>query len=56
MVSSPLFTLLFMQIYGVTYDRTGSFGTALLLLLASLALTAAVWSRAFSGRRERRRA
>ena len=56
MVSSPLFTLLFMQIYGVTYDRTGTFGAALLLLLASLALTAAVWSRAFSGRRERRRA
>lgn len=56
MVSSPLFTLLFMQIYGVTYDRTGDFGAALLLLLASLVLTAAVWARAFSARRERRRA
>lgn len=56
MVSSPLFTLLFMQIYGVIYDRTGDFGAALLLLLASLVLTAAVWARAFSARRERRRA
>ena len=56
MVSSPLFTLLFMQIYGVTYDRTGGFGASLLLLLASLALAAAVWSRVFSRRRERTRA
>lgn len=56
MVSSPLFTLLFMQIYGVTYDRTGGFGASLLLLLASLVLTAVVWSRMFSRRRERSRA
>lgn len=56
MVSSPLFTLLFMQVYGVSYDRTGDFGAALLCLLAVLVGAAAVWSRAFVKRREKRRA
>lgn len=56
MVSSPLFTVLFMQLYGVSYDRTGRFGVALLVLLAALGVGAAVFSRTFGRRRERRRA
>ncbi len=56
MVSSPLFTLLFMQLYGVSYDRTGNFGVSLLVLLAALGVGAAIFSRSFGRRRERRRA
>lgn len=56
MVSSPLFTLLFMQLYGVSYDRTGNFGVSLLVLLVVLGAGAAIFSRAFGHRRERRRA
>lgn len=56
MVSSPLFTLLFMQLYGVSYDRTGNFGVSLLVLLAALGAGAAIFSRVFGHRRERRRA
>ena len=56
MVSSPLFTLLFMQLYGVSYDRTGNFGVSLLVLLAALGAGTAIYSRVFGRRRERRRA
>ena len=56
MVSSPLFTLLFMQLYGFSYDRTGSFGVSLLVLLAALGAGAAIFSRVFGRLRERRRA
>ena len=45
-----------MQLYGVSYDRTGNFGVSLLVLLAALGAGAAIFSRAFGRQRERRRA
>lgn len=60
MVSSPLFTVIGMQLYGRAYDRMGRFDVAFLLLAVAFAVTGLIWYRTFSHksaqRAQRRRA
>ena len=54
MVSAPLATVLFMQLYGALYDASGSFASSLWLLFFALFATMILWWRCFGISRSHR--